>query len=67
MMPAAAARISRPSVVLEKYSALPCPYVWPLSAGRAAIVSMANAMKPATRLTTDSTASDRKPTELVNR
>ena len=36
-----------------------------LSAGRAATVNIASAMIPPTRFTTDSTASDSKPTEPV--
>ncbi len=66
-MLSAATRISVPSTPLEKYSALLWPYEWSSSAGRDATVSMLRAMTAPTRLTRDSIASDRRPTDPVRR
>jgi hypothetical protein len=66
-MLAAAIRIRVPSTPLEKYSALPWPKAWSSSAGRAAMVSMARAIRPPTRLTVDSMASESRPTDPVSR
>ena len=63
----AAIRMSVPSIPLEKYSALLCPYTWSSSAGRAATVNMANAISAPARLTKDSSASESRPTEPVSR
>ena len=63
----AASRISVPSTPLEKYSALLWPYAWSSSAGRDATVSMLSAITAPTRLTMDSTASERRPTDPVRR
>ena len=63
----AATRISVPSTPLEKYSALPWPYGWSSSAGRAATVNIAKAIIPPTKLTPDSMASESRPTEPVRR
>ena len=67
MILAAASRINVPSTPLEKYSALPCPKAWSSSAGRAAIVNIANAISAPTRLTRDSSASESRPTEPVSK
>src|SRR6188474_1412890 len=67
MIHSAAARIRLPSVRLAKYSALLCPYTWLSSAGRAAIVSIISAMTAPARLTSDSIASDSRPTEFVSK
>ena len=64
---AAATKIMRPSRPAEKYSALPWPYWWWASGGRAATLSAISAMTAATRLTTDSAASESNPTEPVTR
>jgi hypothetical protein len=63
----AASRISEPSTPLEKYSALLWPYGWSSSAGWVAMVNIARAMMPPTRLTTDSIASESRPTDPVRR
>src|SRR6476646_4204645 len=65
-MPTAAAKISDPSKKLEKYSAFPCPYRWPSSAGRDATVSIKSAITAPTTFTSDSIASDMKPTDPVS-
>ncbi len=62
----AARRIRVPSTPLEKYSALEWPYAWSSSSGLAATVSIVSAMTAPTRLTIDSMASDRSPTEPVS-
>ena len=66
MMATAAARISTPSKPLEKYSALWWPYGWSSSGGAAATVTIISANTAPARLTSDSSASDNKPTELVS-
>src|SRR5690606_6159409 len=65
MIEAAATKTMIPSSAAEKYSALPCPKWWSASAGRAAMVSETRATIAATRLTSDSAASDSRPTEPV--
>ena len=65
MMYTAATKIMIPSVTAEKYSALVCPKWWPASGGRAATVRATSATTAATRLTTDSAASESSPTESV--
>ena len=64
-MAIAAAAIISPSKALEKYSALVWPNGWSSSAGRAAIVTIASAKSADARLTNDSIASERRPTEPV--
>ena len=64
-MTAAATTIMPPSSPLEKYSAFACPYGCSSSAGRAATVNAANATHAATTLTSDSSASDKSPSEPV--
>ena len=66
MMNAAATKIMTPSVMAEKYSALECPNWWSSSAGLIAIFRTMSATTAATRLTTDSAASDSSPTEPVS-
>src|SRR5450759_705333 len=66
-MTPAATKIISPSIPAEKYSALPCPKLWLSSAGRAATCSAISATTAATRLTTDSAASERSPTDPVSR
>ena len=62
---AAATKIIIPSAAAEKYSALLCPKWWFLSAGLIATVSATRATIAATRLTSDSAASDSRPTDPV--
>ncbi len=62
---AAATKIIIPSAAAEKYSALLCPKWWFLSAGLIATVSATSATMAATRLTSDSAASDSRPTDPV--
>ena len=64
-MNAAATKIIAPSTPAEKYSALECPYWWSSSAGRSDTLIAPSAITAATRLTTDSAASDSRPTEPV--
>ena len=66
-MTIAATKIISPSTAAEKYSALLCPNWWSSSAGCAATRSATSATKAATRLTTDSAASESRPTEPVMR
>jgi hypothetical protein len=66
-MATAAARIINPSAKAEKYSTLPWPKLWLASAGLAATRRDTSAMIAATRLTTDSSASESRPTEPVTR
>ena len=66
-MLAAAPTISAPSKPLEKYSALVWPKVCSSSGGLAATESASSATRAAMRLTKDSSASDRRPTEPVSR
>src|SRR5689334_10198384 len=66
MMPAAASTISAPSMPAEKYSALEKPYGWFSSGGEAARRNMESARSAAARLTSDSSASERSPTESVS-
>ena len=65
-MPAAAAMMRKPSTPLEKYSAFVYPKACFWSGGFAATVSAHRAISAATRLTTDSAASERRPTEPVS-
>ena len=65
MMAAAATKMSDPSTADDMYSALPCPKSWLWSAGFADRASAHSATTAATRLTVDSSASDRSPTEPV--
>src|ERR1700750_2127014 len=65
-IPSAATRIIPPSRPLEKYSALSCPKGWSSSGGLATMLSTTSATHAATRLITDSSASDSKPTDPVN-
>ena len=65
MMKAAATKIMVPSTIAEKYSALEWPNWWSSSAGRIEIFRTTRAMTAATRLTTDSAASESRPTEPV--
>ena len=65
-MASAATKISTPSKPLEKYSALWWPNGWSSSGGRAAIVTIASANIAPARLTSDSIASDSRPTEPVS-
>lgn len=67
MMTRAATKIIIPSTAAEKYSALVWPKWWFLSAGIAATLSAMSTAIAATRLTTDSAASERRPTEPVMR
>ena len=62
-MLSAATRIRLPSTPLEKYSALLCPYACSSSGSRAATVSIHSAISAPTRLTSDSTASESRPTD----
>ena len=64
-MPTAANRIKAPSTLLEKYSAFVCPQACSSSAGFAAIVSIHTAIRAAARFTSDSTASEKSPTDAV--
>src|SRR5690625_602074 len=64
-MKVAATKIMAPSTPAEKYSALEWPNWWSSSAGRSATVTAPSAITAATRLTTDSAASDSNPTEPV--
>jgi hypothetical protein len=52
---------------LEKYSALSCPKAWSSSGGRAAYSNAHSAATAATRFTTDSAASEKRPTDPVSR
>lgn len=61
----AATKIIAPSTPAEKYSALECPNWWSSSAGRSATEIAPSAITAATRLTTDSAASDNSPTDPV--
>ena len=63
----AASTIRPPSKALEKYSALPWPWAWSSSAGNAARVNMASAITAPARLTSDSSASESRPTDPVMR
>src|SRR5699024_9482457 len=65
MISTAARRIMAPATSAEKYSAFPWRKLWLASAGRAATVKAMTAMTAVTRLTTDSRASDKKPTDPV--
>ena len=65
-MKAAATKIMTPSKTAEKYSALECPNWWSSSAGRIEILRTMSATIAATRLTRDSAASDRSPTDPVS-
>jgi len=56
--------LSRP---LEKYSALLCPKACSSSGGRSAKRSAHSAATAATRFTTDSAASEKRPTDPVSR
>ena len=67
MMTAAAMKIIIPSAPAEKYSALECPKGWFLSGGRIDTLRATRAMIAATRLTRDSAASERSPTDPVIR
>ena len=58
-------KIICPSSAAEKYSALLCPKWWFLSAGIATTLSAMSTATAATRLTTDSAASESSPTEPV--
>ena len=64
-MKAAATNIMTPSVIAEKYSALEWPNWWSSSAGLIEIFRTTSATMAATRLTTDSAASESRPTEPV--
>ncbi len=55
-----------PSTTAEKYSALEWPNWWSASAGLAAIFRTMSATTAATRLTTDSAASESRPTDPVS-
>ena len=59
--------MSLPKLDLEKYSALLCPNAWPSSSGRLAMDNIISAMIAPARLTMDSSASESKPTEPVNK
>src|SRR5437868_2808792 len=63
----AATKISALSNPLEKYSTFVWPKACSSSGGRAAMVSAQYAATAATRLITDSAASENKPTELVSK
>ena len=65
-MLAAANMISNPSKALEKYSDLLCPYGCSWSAGCSASQSIHSAISAPARFTSDSMASDSKPTDPVN-
>ena len=65
-IPTAAARMRKPSAPLAKYSALEYPKSCVGSGGFAATVRAQRAISAATRLTTDSAASERRPTEPVS-
>ena len=65
MMNAAAMKIMTPSVMAEKYSAFEWPNWWSSSAGLIEIFRTTSATMAATRLTTDSAASESRPTEPV--
>ena len=65
-MKAAATKIMAPSMTAEKYSALEWPNWWSSSAGRIEIFRTMSATTAATRLTTDSAASESRPTEPVS-
>ena len=67
MITRAATKIIIPSMAAEKYSALVWPKWWFLSAGMAATLSAMSTAIAATRLTTDSAASESRPTEPVMR
>ena len=65
-MKAAATKIMTPSMIAEKYSALEWPNWWSSSAGLIEIFRTMSATTAATRLTTDSAASESSPTEPVS-
>ena len=65
MMAAAAPKIRMPSKPAEKYSALSWPNGWSSSAGRSATVTIHRPNSAAARFTSDSIASDSRPTEPV--
>ena len=65
IMKVAATKIMTPSVTAEKYSALEWPNWWSSSAGLMEILRTMRATTAATRLTTDSAASESRPTEPV--
>lgn len=66
MMAPAATKMRMPSTPAEKYSALLCPKLWFLSGGLIATRNATSATTAATRLTTDSAASESRPTEPVS-
>ena len=66
MIASAASEIRPASNTAEKYSALPCPKGCSSSAGSWAQRSIQRAKSAPARLTDDSMASDRKPTEPVS-
>jgi hypothetical protein len=63
----AAPRMRAPSAPLEKYSAFPYPNACSSSGGREASDTMARVSSAAARFTSDSSASERSPTEPVRR
>ena len=63
----AATKMSAPSMPLEKYSAFSWPKLCSWSGFSDAYVSTASAMSAARMLTTDSTASESRPTEPVRK
>ena len=65
-MAMAAAMIRNPSTPLEKYSAFVYPNACSVSGGRSATASAHSATNAAMRLTTDSAASERRPTDPVS-
>ena len=65
-IPRAAARMRKPSAPLAKYSALEYPKSCVGSGGFVATVRAQRAISAATRLTTDSAASERSPTDPVS-
>ena len=67
MMKPEATRIIAPSSPAEKYSALEWPNSWSRSAGLAMTLSTTTATTAATRFTSDSAASESKPTDPVTR
>src|SRR5690606_15001543 len=67
MMATAATRISSPSIPEEKNSTLWWPRAWSSSGGLAAIRSAMNPKLAASRFTTDSAASEKRPTDPVTR
>ena len=64
-MTTAATKIMTPSTMAEKYSALEWPNWWSSSAGLIEIFRTMSATTAATRFTTDSAASESRPTEPV--